>query len=242
MRRFVPLAAVWLACTPQDVLNRQGASLRSADYVQVAMDEQKKAAAKKEAEERKAAAEREPIEKAIARGDAHMDLFEYEQAASEYKEAYRLSNDTALLLRVAEAERATGDCAEAESLYKQYVDKKKPGPGDNPDAKTIPARIEQARACQTKAGTKVDDVRRHYREGVTHYDLAEYDKAVVSFKQAYRMSNDPAYLFNVAQSYRLAKNCGEAMTFYQSFLRNSPDAPNRDKIEARIAEMKACAK
>jgi tetratricopeptide (TPR) repeat protein len=241
MKRWLLLVAL-LGCTPQDVLNRQGATLRSTDYVQVALDEQRKAQAKKEEEARRAAAERAPIEKAMARGDAHMDLFEYEQAAAEYKEAYRLSNDAALLLRVAEAERATGDCAEAESLYRQYVDKKKPGPGDNPDAKTIQARIDQARACQTKAGSKVDDVRRHYREGVTHYDLAEYDKAVVSFKEAYRLSHDPAYLFNVAQSYRLAKNCNDAATFYQSFLRNSPDAPNREKIEARIAEMKACAR
>ena len=241
MKRFVLVAATLVgACSPQDVLNRQGATLRSTDYVQVAVDEQRKAAAKKEAEDRAAAAERAPIEKAIARGDAHMDLFEYEPAAGQYKEAYRLSNDPALLLRVAEAMRATGDCAEAESLYKQYVDKKKPGPKDNPDAKTIQARIDQARACQTRAGSSVDEVRRHYREGVTHYDLAEYVKAVKSFKEAYRLSNDPAYLFNVAQSYRLARSCGDAMTFYQSFLRNSPDAPNKDKIEARIAEMKAC--
>jgi tetratricopeptide (TPR) repeat protein len=242
MNRFVVVAALVSACSPQDVLNRQGATLRSTDYVQLAVEEQRKAAAKKEEEERRAAAAREPIERAVSRGDAHMDLFEYEQAANEYKEAYRLSNDPALLLRVAEATRATGDCAEAESLYKQYLDKKKPGPGDSPDLKTIQARIDQARACQTKAGSSVDDVRRLYREGVTHYDLAEYDKAVKAFKEAYRLSKDPAYLFNVAQSYRLAKNCGEAMTFYQSFLRNSPDAPNKEKIEARIAEMKACAK
>jgi tetratricopeptide (TPR) repeat protein len=235
---FVLLA---VACSPQDVLSRQGATLRSTDYVQVAVDAEKKKAAEKEAVEQKQRDEREVVQRHVAKADAHMDLFEYEAAAGELKEAYRLSNDPALLVRVAEAVRATGDCAEAQTLYKQYLDKKLPSTA-RPDAKTVQARIDEAKACETKSGSKVDEVRQLYREGVTHYDLAEYDKAVVSFKEAYRLSNDPAYLFNVAQSYRMAKSCDDAMKFYQSFLRVSPDAPNKDKIEARIAEMKACSK
>ena len=74
-----------------------------------------------------------------------------------------------------------------------------------------------------------------------HYELAEYDAAIADFKEAFRLSDAPGYLFNIAQAYRLAGNCREAATFYKTFLRRVPDAPNAAKVRTQIAEMETCA-
>jgi len=77
--------------------------------------------------------------------------------------------------------------------------------------------------------------------GNKHFELAEYDAAIVDFKEAFRLSDAPNYLFNIAQAYRLKNDCRSASTFYKTFLRRVPDAPNAAKVRDRIAEMDTCA-
>jgi tetratricopeptide (TPR) repeat protein len=74
-----------------------------------------------------------------------------------------------------------------------------------------------------------------------HYELAEYDAAIADFKEAFRISDQPGYLFNIAQAYRLAHNCSDALTFYKTFLRRVPDAPNAAKVHELVSEMETCA-
>lgn len=235
---LLPLVLFLSSCTPQDVLSRQGQSLVNKDYVQEAIDAKKKDDAKREQAESVKAAAAADLKKHTDKAQAHMDLFEYESAAREWKEAFRMTNDPAYLVKIGDSYRATGDCVEAQDMYNQYLAKRK----DAPDARAVQAKVDEARSCQSKAGNSLEKIRAHYKEGTTHYDLAEYDAAAKDFKEAYRLSNDPAYLFNIAQAYRMAKNCDDAARFYERFLAVSPDAPNRDKIQVRVTEMKACAK
>ena len=79
----------------------------------------------------------------------------------------------------------------------------------------------------------------HYETGVRHFDLSEYEPALVEFKEAYRNKPDPAFLYNIAQCHRKLGHVDEAITFYQSYLRRAPDAKNRDEVERRIAELQA---
>jgi hypothetical protein len=79
-----------------------------------------------------------------------------------------------------------------------------------------------------------------YTEGQTHFDLAEFDDAVVSWKQAYELSKAPGLLYNIAQAHRLAGRCRLAERFYRSYLRLSPEATNRAKVESLITEVVAC--
>jgi hypothetical protein len=81
-----------------------------------------------------------------------------------------------------------------------------------------------------------------YREGRRYYDLREWDKAIASFKEAYRIRSDAASLFNIAQSYRLKGDCVEALGFYRTYKRNFPQATNLDRIDAFITELEPCAK
>jgi tetratricopeptide (TPR) repeat protein len=81
-----------------------------------------------------------------------------------------------------------------------------------------------------------------YREGRHYYDLRDWDKAIASFKEAYRIRSDAASLFNIAQSYRLKGDCVEALGFYRTYKRNFPNATNLDRVDAFIAELEPCAK
>ncbi|HET9989953.1 MAG TPA: hypothetical protein VFQ65_15590, partial [Kofleriaceae bacterium] len=50
-----------------------------------------------------------------------------------------------------------------------------------------------------------------YDEGLRHYNVAEYPAAIVAWKQAYVLSKKPILLFNIAQAYRLAGDCKQAL-------------------------------
>lgn len=77
--------------------------------------------------------------------------------------------------------------------------------------------------------------------GNKHFQLAEYDAAIADFKEAFRISNEPGYLYNIAQAYRLKNDCRSSATFYKNYLRAKPDAANAAKVKERITEMEACA-
>ena len=78
--------------------------------------------------------------------------------------------------------------------------------------------------------------------GNKHYELAEYAAAIADFKEAFRITDRPELLFNIAQAYRLAGDCAQARTFYKTYLRRLPAAENADRVRARIDELEACAK
>lgn len=231
----VGLGACLGACSPGDVLRNQGSTLTNTDYLGDAVRKQQAEAEQKTRQEN---AQRDEINRKASSAQSHVDLFEYREAIVDWKDAYRLSSDPVFLLRLAESDRAIGDCAEAQQMYQQYLDKK---PGA-PDAEPVKVRLAEAKTCQTRAGGNGDAIRSHYQSGVTHYELSEYEPAIKDFKEAYRLSNDPAYLFNIAQSYRLQRKCTDAMQFYQRYLSAAGDIPNKDKVQARIDEMRACAK
>ena len=77
--------------------------------------------------------------------------------------------------------------------------------------------------------------------GSKHFELAEYPAAIADFKEAFRISDRPELLFNIAQAYRLSGNCLQARTFYKTYLRRLPDAPNAEHVKGRIAELEECA-
>jgi len=79
--------------------------------------------------------------------------------------------------------------------------------------------------------------REHYQKGTAFYDLGKYDEAIKEFEAAYEIKNDPALLYNLAQSYRLAGNAEQALHFYRTYLRRVPKVANRAEIEERITAL-----
>lgn len=76
-----------------------------------------------------------------------------------------------------------------------------------------------------------------YRRGMQHYNLAEFEPALKDFTEAYRFYDDPAFLFNIAQCHRQLSHHRDALTFYRSYLRNMPDAENRNEVIAVITKL-----
>jgi tetratricopeptide (TPR) repeat protein len=84
---------------------------------------------------------------------------------------------------------------------------------------------------------KRGEAKRLYEDGLSHYNLGEFDLAIASFRKSYALSQAPGLLFNIAQAFRLKKDYEQATYFYTTYLRLQPDAANRADVEARLAEM-----
>jgi tetratricopeptide (TPR) repeat protein len=79
------------------------------------------------------------------------------------------------------------------------------------------------------------EARRHYKRGMGHYNLYEYDAAIREFQEAYRLHPEPAILFNLGQAYRGAGDVAQALRSYRTYLREDPE--NRVEVERRIADL-----
>lgn len=95
-------------------------------------------------------------------------------------------------------------------------------------------------AAQTAA--RADDAaaaaaREHYQKATSYYDLGKYTEAIKEFEAAYEIKNDPALLYNLAQSNRLAGNAEQALHFYRTYLRYVPHPANRVEIDDRIKQL-----
>jgi tetratricopeptide (TPR) repeat protein len=82
------------------------------------------------------------------------------------------------------------------------------------------------------------DVKMHFKKGQTHYALGEFQAAIDEFREAYRIRQEPAILFNLAQSYRQIREWQHAYFHYRQYLNQRPDAPNRVEVEGLIEQMK----
>jgi tetratricopeptide (TPR) repeat protein len=92
-------------------------------------------------------------------------------------------------------------------------------------------------ALPLAGNAQTGSARQHFTSGTKHFDLGEYQEALTEFKEAYRIKEDPVFLYNIAQCYRLLKNNTEAIHFYQRYLRRAPDAPNRTEVEHKISAL-----
>jgi len=84
----------------------------------------------------------------------------------------------------------------------------------------------------------VAQAREHTQRGTAAFNLSQFDEAAREYETAYRLTLDPAFLYNIGQSYRLGGNPDKALAAYKAFLRTAPaSAPERAKAERRIAEL-----
>jgi tetratricopeptide (TPR) repeat protein len=79
-------------------------------------------------------------------------------------------------------------------------------------------------------------------KGLRQYQDGDLDAAIESFMGAYALSNNGGLLFNVAQAYRLKKDCPHAREYYGRYLAAVPDSALKPSVERRLAEMETCSK
>src|SRR5579862_4400184 len=73
-----------------------------------------------------------------------------------------------------------------------------------------------------------------FTQGNTYFDLGQFDKAIDAWQSGYQLKNDPGFLYNIAQAYRMTGDAQKAIFFYKRYLSNSPKAHNRAEVEQKI--------
>ena len=84
--------------------------------------------------------------------------------------------------------------------------------------------------------------KKHYVRGMAHYNLDEFDRAIEEFEAGYRLKPDPVFLYNVAQCYRRWKKPEQALDFYEKYLRQAHEPPNRAEVQQRIRDLRKLLK
>ncbi|PTL81702.1 hypothetical protein DAT35_22425 [Vitiosangium sp. GDMCC 1.1324] len=80
--------------------------------------------------------------------------------------------------------------------------------------------------------------RAKFAEGNIAYDLAEFQKALDAYSEAYRLMPLPGFLFNIAQCHRQLGHAERAAFFYRRYLSVSKEEPpNAELVRDLIAEM-----
>lgn len=75
------------------------------------------------------------------------------------------------------------------------------------------------------------------QEGIARYDLGKFDESLDLFEKAYQVYPFAEALFGLAQSHRQLHHYERAAFFYRAYIRNKPDAENREQVAALIEEM-----
>jgi tetratricopeptide (TPR) repeat protein len=86
---------------------------------------------------------------------------------------------------------------------------------------------------------RTEKAREHYLQGDAYYKLDKYPNALAEYEQAYLAKPDPSFLYNIAQCHRLMGNRAEAVRFYRRYLKDAPNAPNREVADKHIKDLES---
>lgn len=103
---------------------------------------------------------------------------------------------------------------------------------------TFPFGLRSACAQESAPSTDAKAIAlKAFQRGTAHYQQQEYDKAIEQFESGYAAVPQAVFLYNIAQSHRLAGRADRALSYYRQYLQLSPEAKNRPEIEERIAAL-----
>lgn len=75
-----------------------------------------------------------------------------------------------------------------------------------------------------------------FTNGSTLYDEGEYESAIVAFRESYRLSNEPALFYNIANSLERMGDLDAARSELNTYRALAP-ADEREKLDRRIATL-----
>jgi tetratricopeptide (TPR) repeat protein len=95
---------------------------------------------------------------------------------------------------------------------------------------TLPAWGDAPAADRARA-------REWFHTGQQHFELGEFADALHDFKEAYRLYDEPTFLFNIGQCHRALDEKVEAVRSFKVYLQKSPNAPNRVEVKEMIVKL-----
>lgn len=101
------------------------------------------------------------------------------------------------------------------------------------------AAVPRAAAQPTSSQAAEEEAKAKFQAGKQAFRLGEYDEAIALWKEAYRLKDNPAFLFNIGLAYREKGDLPRAVQFLENYLKDAPaNASNRADVEARVKELK----
>jgi len=88
---------------------------------------------------------------------------------------------------------------------------------------------------------EIEQARTLFDDGTAAYKLGNFERALTAYEAAYKLYPAPQFLFNIAQCHFQLQNWERAEFFFEGYLREVPDAPNRPLVDELIAEARANA-
>jgi len=82
-----------------------------------------------------------------------------------------------------------------------------------------------------------DDAKAHYQKATAHFAVGEYHEAAVEYEEAFKLKQDPAILFNAAQSFRLAGDNQKALLLYNNIIKLYPSTQYAKDSKERIEKL-----
>ena len=79
--------------------------------------------------------------------------------------------------------------------------------------------------------------KRHFERGEKLFALGKFDEALDEYQKAYDAKPIADFLFNIGQCYRNLEEYDQAIFSFKKYLKDEPDAPNKDAVEKLIAEL-----
>ena len=76
----------------------------------------------------------------------------------------------------------------------------------------------------------------------TAFKLGRFAEALEGYEHAYELFQAPGLLFNIGQCHRQLGHHERAVFFFTGYLRDNPEAPNRELVERLLEEEKAAVK
>jgi tetratricopeptide (TPR) repeat protein len=80
------------------------------------------------------------------------------------------------------------------------------------------------------------EAQEHNRQAQIQYNLGRFAEALEEYSAAYELFPHPAFLFNLGQCNREIDNHDRAIFFFEGYLRQLPNAANRELVESLLNE------
>ncbi len=191
---------------------------------------------------------------AIEQGSQCFKQGQYDCAILQYQSAYQINPRPPLLFNIAQAHRKAGHSKEALSFYDRFL-REDPHSALRPEVQDYVSILRASAGGPTSKTSAEEDIagrdnflgteeqrqalfRQYIQSAVEKFKAGDYDSSIAAYWAAYALKPQPIIVFNAAQAYRKAGRWAEAVTLYERYLRQEPNAPLLSEVQAYIAESK----
>ncbi|HEU4536220.1 MAG TPA: PEGA domain-containing protein [Polyangiaceae bacterium] len=97
-----------------------------------------------------------------------------------------------------------------------------------------------ARAAPTPAPSAANarEAGKHFQRGVSLFNEADYNAALIEFKRAYELAPNPHVLYNVGQTNFQLQNYAAAIVAFEAYLSEAPQPTHRAEVETALETLR----